>query len=409
MIHAFQPTFDWHEIWAVLQGRGGRNEFESAVAKRVGARYSVAFAYGRSAVVAILKAWNLDQAEIILPAYTCEVVAEAVVVSNNRPVFVDIGSTDYNMDLEAIRSVLTPRTRAIIATDLYGYPAHIRAVREIAGDGRILIIDDAANLGPVPLPREAERRADATLFSFSAGKHMYAVSGGVVVTDRFDLYEKIKAYREREMFGLPRKVLAKRLARLATGYMMLNAPLFAVWKGFNESSIMLRARSTLDLVHVSMPSDYATAFADLQGRVGMAQLRKFDSIRARSRDLAEYYDRELSDVPGIILPPARSGVICRPYTVLVERRDELGFRERMLDQGIEVGTSFDYVLPIKEQYRRYANGDYPRAQRVAREVVNLPNYASLSGAGARRVVDSTRRALAVTRQGEERDRTPEPI
>jgi len=394
MIQPYRPNFDWHELWAVLYPGAGRTEFESAVAARVGARYGIAFAYGRTGIVAACKVLGLTQAEVIMPAYTCRVVAEAVVVSGNKPVFVDIDLANYNMDLCAVRDALTSQTRAIIVTHMHGYPADVEGIRAIAGDERLVIIEDAALLGPVKSDQGATGlRGDMAIFSFGPGKHLYAVRGGVVVTNSANLYEKLKAYRDREMDGLPWRARAKRVARLMTGYMMLNGSLFEVWTRVNLMSSVQRARDQLGLTQVDMPGDYATAFADFQGRVGLAQLRKLDVIVARHRAWAEFYDGELRDVPGITLAPIIPGATYSHYTVLVERRDEINFRQRMRTRGIEVGTAFDYTLPSVEPYRPYAKGTYPQAERAAREVVNLPNYAGLSAASARHVADSTRRSL----------------
>jgi len=394
MIHQYRPNFDWHELLAVLRAGAGRSEFESALAARAGARYCVAFAYGRSGVVAACKVLGLTQKEIILPAYTCYVMAEAVVVSGNSPVFVDIDLADYNMDISAMKNALTSQTRAIIATHMHGYPADVETIRATAGDDRILIIEDAALLGPLnPWPGGAGLRGDMAIFSFSPGKHLYTVQGGGVVTNSADLYEKLKTYRDREMSSLPWKVWARRLARLMTGYMMLNASMFEMWNRINKTGPMQHARGKLGLEQVEMPADYATAFADFQGRVGLAQLRKFDAILARHRAWAEFYDRELRDIPGISLAPIVAGATYSHYAARVERRDEIGFRQRMRTRDVEVGTAFRQVVPYMEPYRPYAKGAYPRTEQAAREVVNLPNYPGLSAANVRYIAESTRRSL----------------
>ena len=397
MIHQYRPNFDWHEFLAVLCPGAGRDKFESALAARMGARYGIAFAYGRSGIIAACKALGLNQAEVIVPAYTCRVVAEAVVVSGNKPVFVDIDLGDYNMDLKALKNALTAQTRAIIATPLYGYPAQAEAIRAMAGDNRIALIQDAAMLGPLSADSGAAGlRSDVMILSFGPGKHLYTVQGGVLLTDSADLYEKIKAYRDREMSGLSWKVWARRLARLVTGYIMLSGSMFEMWNRLNETGPMQRARGKLGLTRISMPGDYAMAFADFQGRVGLAQLRKFDFILARHRAWAEFYDRELRGLPGISPAPMLAGATYSHYTLLVERRDERGFRQRMRARGIEVGAAFDYALPALSPYRPYAQGTYPRAEQAARQVVNLPNYAGLSAAGARHIAESTRRSLQET-------------
>jgi perosamine synthetase len=401
MIHPFRPNFDWRELLALLRLGTGRDAFESALAARVGARYGIAFAYGRSAIVAACRALGFTQAEIIVPAYTCRVVAEAVVVSGNRPVFVDINLADYNMDIGALKDALTSQTRAIVATHMHGYPADIAAIRARAGDERVIIIEDAALLGPIKAASHAGQRGDITIFSFNTGKHLYAVQGGVVVTDSDELYAKLRAYRDREMNRLPWKVWARRLARFVNGYTMLNASLLEVLDRLHHTGPLQRVRDRLGLTQIEMPGDYATAFADFQGRIGLAQLQKFDAVVARHRAWAEFYDRELRDLlavstverPGISPAPIIGGATYAPYTLRVERRDEIGFCEGMHARGVKVATSFDYVLPYMEPYRPYAEGTYPRAEQAAREVVNLPNYAGLSAQGARRVVESIRHCL----------------
>jgi perosamine synthetase len=397
MIHPCRPNLDWSELLAMLRLGVGRSEFESALAAHVGARYGVAFAYGRSGMVAACKVLGLTQAEVIMPAYTCRAVAEAIVTSGNRPVFVDIDLADYNMDIHAMRDALTLQTRAIIATHMYGYPTDVNAIRAMADDDRIVIIEDAALLGPLNAGSGgAGLRGDMAVFSFGHGKHLYTVDGGGVVTNSAELYEKLKAYRDKEMNSLPWKVWAKRLARLINGYMMLNASLLDVLDRLSQTGPMRRARDKLGLVHIEMPDDYATAFADFQGRIGLAQLHKADSIIARHRAWAEYYDRELHDIPGIRSAPIIPGATYASYTLQVERRDEIGFRQRICAEGISIeeGTRFDYVLPYMKPYRSYMKGTYPHAEQAAREVVNLPNYAGLSATSGRHIVETIRRSCA---------------
>ncbi|MDH4137811.1 MAG: DegT/DnrJ/EryC1/StrS family aminotransferase, partial [Anaerolineae bacterium] len=219
MIRKYRPYLDLSDILAALRPGTGRNEFESAVAARVGARYAVAFAYGHSGAIASLKALGVTEAEVILPAYTCTVMADSVVASGNRPVFVDIDLADYNMGLDAMKATLTLQTRAIVATHMYGYPTNVDAIREAVGDERVLIIEDRAlglltsTLGTTDL------RGDIGLFSFGPNKHLFTVQGGVIATNSIDLYEKIKACRDREMDHLPAAVWIKRWMRLLFSYL----------------------------------------------------------------------------------------------------------------------------------------------------------------------------------------------
>jgi perosamine synthetase len=391
VIHQYRPNFDWRELLELLCPANGRSEFESALAARVGARFGIAFAYGRSGIVTACKALGLTQVEIIVPAFTCGVIPEAVAVSGNRPTFVDIDLTDYNMDINAIKQAITPQTRAIIATHMYGYPTDIEAIRAIIGDERIVIIEDSALLGPVAgCSGEAGIHGDIALYSFGPGKHLYTIQGGILVTNSATLYEKIKACRDQDMGRLPWKVWAKRLARLMTGYMMLNSSILEAWNKVNRAGPMMRVRSRLGLKHVNMPADYATAFANFQGRVGLAQLRKFDSIVDKHRAWAEFYTSELRDAPGITPAPIIPGATYSLCTIRVKGRDEVSFRRRMLARGIEVGTAFNYVAADKPSYHSGVKGRFPRAEQAAREVVNLPNYPGLSKADVQYIVEASR-------------------
>ena len=114
-------------------------------------KYAISFPYGRSALWAFFKAMDIQNAEIILPAYTCSVVAHAIVLSNNIPRFVDIRLDDYNMDLGQVKEAITSRTRAIIATHLFGYPLDVEKLKTIVKEAeaihghKIWIIQDCAH------------------------------------------------------------------------------------------------------------------------------------------------------------------------------------------------------------------------------------------------------------------------
>lgn len=394
MIHQYRPTFSWRELWAVLHLGAGRKEFEKALAAKAGSRYGLTFAYGRSALVALLRVSNIHGADVILPAYTCHVMAEAIVESGNNPVFVDIDLADFNMDLRALKTVLTRRTRAIIATHMHGYRADIAAIRNIVGDQNIAIVEDAALSGPTR--DDGERpggKGDVTIFSFSPGKHLYAVQGGVLVTDSAERYEKLKDLRDREMNRLPRSVWLKRLARLMTGYLMLNAPFFEAWNQVNQRGLVKRVRNTLGITPTDMPPDYATSLADFQARVGLVQLGKFNAIVAKHQAWAQLYDQELGTLAGLTRPALIPGATYAHYAARVAHRDEIGFGRRMRARGIEIGTAFRYVVPHLPAYRRYARGSYSCAEQAASEIVNLPNYATLSSSHIRYIAESTRRVL----------------
>lgn len=393
VISVYRPFFNWAELLAVLRPGVGRDEFEAAVATHTGARYGLAFSYGRSGVVALLKALGLEQAEVIIPAYTCSVISEAVVTSGNIPVFVDIDLTDYNMDVSALKAALTPHTRAIVATHMHGYLADIAAIRREIGDERILIIEDSALALRPAQPHAPEMGGDVTLFSFGRGKQLYTITGGVMTTDSTMLYEKMKTYRDMQMNHLSGSAQKRRAFQLLTAYLALSATLESGLSRVKNLGPVKQARDAVGLVRTVMPRDYAAIFADFQGRLGLAQLHKLGNVLEQQKNIAEFYSRELQDVPGLTPAPLIPGATYSRYSIRIERRDEIGFTRQMRAQGVEVGRNFDYALPCLPPYQTYARSCYPRAEQAAAEIINLPSYAGLQRREARYIVETTCRVL----------------
>jgi len=151
MIPRFKPHLGKEELLAALHPQGSVREFERAFAQHFEAKYSIAFSYGRSALWTLFKAMGIHGVEVIMPAYTCIVVAHATLLSGNIPRFVDISLYDYNMDLDQVERAINERTQVVIATHLFGYPLNldrldeiIRAA-EIRWGHKIWVIQDCAH------------------------------------------------------------------------------------------------------------------------------------------------------------------------------------------------------------------------------------------------------------------------
>jgi dTDP-4-amino-4,6-dideoxygalactose transaminase len=402
MIPRTRPALSLAEFWSILRLRGTRSDFEAAVAAKAGTRYGLAFAYGHAGFYALLRALNLTQAEVILTAYTCSIMPEVIVATGNVPVFVDIDPADYNMEMRALKSAITNKTRVIVATHMFGYRTDVDAVRQIAHDERIVILEDAA----MTFPGSGGLRGDVGLFSFGPGKPLFTMRGGVVVTGDAGLYDKLKAYRDREMGHLPTGELARRWALLMIHYLLSNGLIYGLTRRLRLSKdtisgLASRVRPVQNdeqFSTSSLPGDYATRYADFQARMGLAQLRKADRILARRRVLAELYGEALRDIPGLTPAPLKDGASYALYTVRVQDRDAIGFCQRMQARGIETSRMFRNALPNLIKYSPYARGIYPMAEQAGREVVNLPAYAGLTEGRVRYVADSARQVLQANRQ-----------
>jgi dTDP-4-amino-4,6-dideoxygalactose transaminase len=348
-----------------------------------GARYALAFSFAHSGFFALLKALSLTQAEIILPAYTCDIMAEVVVRTGNIPVFVDIDLADFNMDLDALRTAITSKTRAIVATHMFGYPAHINAIRQLADSEQITLIEDSA----LSLTGSTPLQGDIALFSFGPGKPLYTVRGGICVTDDANLYERLLAYRDQYMNQLPFKEWAKRWARLMVTYFSKSDTTYdlALRLGLLDKG---RGRSP-----TCIPDSYATAYADFQARIGLVLLNKADLLLAKRQALVALYERKLEGIPGFMPAPIIEGATYSHYTARVKNRDAVQFSQKMYQRNIHTGRTLDYAVTCLDQYRPYVQRRYPQAEQAGQEVVNLPIHVSLGKTQVDFVADNIRQVL----------------
>ena len=152
MIPRFKPWLDCREFVAIFRrNHGAVEKFEHEFAKEFQAVDAVAFPYGRSALWAFLQAVGVRDAEVVMPAYSCSVVAHAISLSGNQPRFLDIRLSDYNMDLDLLPAVINENTRAVIATHIFGYPLDLDRVKSIVAEAedkygtKIWLIQDCAH------------------------------------------------------------------------------------------------------------------------------------------------------------------------------------------------------------------------------------------------------------------------
>src|SRR5438105_2996970 len=173
--------------------------FERAFAEYVGARECVGVSNGTAAIQLALMACGVGQGqEVIVPANTFFATAEAVSTAGAKPVFVDCDADSYTIDPNKIESAISERTRAIIPVHLYGQPADLDSVFEIAARHRLVVIEDAAQAhGALYRGRRVGARARAGCFSFYPGKNLGAYGeGGAVVTNDAAVARRVRLLRD---------------------------------------------------------------------------------------------------------------------------------------------------------------------------------------------------------------------
>ena len=394
MIPRFKPYLDRQELWAAFKWRENAVVgFEDEFARTFEARYAIAFPYGRSGLWAFFRALGIEGAEVIMPAYTCVVVAHATVVSSNIPRFVDISLYDYNMDLDQVETAINERTQAIIATHLFGYPLNVDRLSEIVRSAearwghKIWVVQDCAHsFGARWQGKLVCNEGDAALFGLNISKMITSIFGGMITTNDPDLYGRLQGFRDRH-FAQPG--LLKNLRRflyLMTVYAAFSKCIYEFVNWLEEETSVLdgftKAYHLDNKIH--FPPDCLEQMIGLEARVGLAQLRKYPEIVHHRQDIAAYYHNHLEGAKGLMLPPIVEGATYSHYVLRVKNRQP--WLSAIRKEGIQLGQLIQYSIPEMEIYRKYAGGDFPDARSAMSTTLNLPVHSGLDEAERKRVV-----------------------
>jgi dTDP-4-amino-4,6-dideoxygalactose transaminase len=327
--------------------------FEHEFAAWCGAKHAVAVNSGTAALHLLLLAHGLGEGdELITSPFTFVASANAALFVGARPVFVDIERETYCVDPERVEAAITPRTRAIMPVDLYGHPAQLEELREIADRCGVFLIEDACQAhGAAIGQRKAGGLGVSATFSFYPTKNMTTAEGGMVTTDDGAIAEKVAVLRQHG----------------------------AAWR-YRHDVLGYNFRMT-----------------DIAAAIGRAQLAKLDRFNERRRRNASVLDEGLAGTPGIVTPRERRGYrhVYHQYTVLIEG-DRDRFQEGLRELGI--GTAVHYPIPVHRQplYLElgYTDVSMPVAEHAADHVLSLPVHPALTDSDLDRIVESVRQVAA---------------
>ncbi|MBP9751199.1 MAG: DegT/DnrJ/EryC1/StrS family aminotransferase [Candidatus Peribacteraceae bacterium] len=218
--HTFAPLADGRQRLRALAGLlmphrwldgPARAELEQEVGMSFGAE-AIGFGTGREGLLALLRALRIRPGEeVIVQGYTCVVVPNAVAAAGGTAVFADIDPGTLNLNLDEVRRLLSPRTRAIICQHTFGIPADTAGLRAICDEHQLALIEDCAHVLPDETgPTDVGGRGDFLLLSFGRDKAVSGVSGGMIVSRHKSLTQNLRA-QQASARHLPRATVAKLL------------------------------------------------------------------------------------------------------------------------------------------------------------------------------------------------------
>lgn len=314
-------------------------ELEQAFADYCGTKYGLALNSGTAAIHAALHAAGVGAGdEVITTPFSFIATINPVLMQGATPVLVDIDESTYNIDPALVKNAITPKTKAIIAVDLYGQPADWDELRAIADEHNIVLIEDACQaIGAEYKGRKAGSLADIACFSLYATKNVMCGEGGAITTDNEEYVTAIKSFRQHGMV----------------------APYEYEGLGFNYR------------------------LTDLQAAIAVEQLKKVDAFTAARQKNAAALNQGLKDTPDIVIPTVADDRthVYHQYTIrLTGGQDRAALIDFLRSKDVGCGVYYPKGLHTYPHIAKlgYNQGDFPIAEQVASTVLSLPVHPGVT-------------------------------
>ena len=342
-----------------ISGAGPHIEaFEGRWAAYCGRKHGIAVANGSVALQLAVSLVDLQPGdEVILPAFTIISCIWPIVLAGATPVLVDSDPRTWTLDVDKVRQKLSARTRAIMPVHIYGNPADMQPLLNLANHWGLQVIEDAAEAhGADYRAQRIGSFGTASCFSFYANKLVTTGEGGMVLLDDDALAERARRIRNLG-FGPGRRFLHNEI-------------------GFNFR------------------------LTNLQAALGLTQVERIDEIVARKRAMGKAYTQRLSEIEGLELQVEQpwSHSVYWMYGILVRESMGLDAAElaaRLAERGIETRPFFlgMHEQPVLRERGLFQGESYPVAERLARQGLYLPSGLGLTESQIDRICDSVREAL----------------
>jgi dTDP-4-amino-4,6-dideoxygalactose transaminase len=328
---------------------------EAEFAALCGVPHAIAVSSGTTALVASLEVLRLEPGdEVITSPFTFAATLNAILEAGATARFTDIDPVDFTVDVDQLEATLTDRTRVVMPVDLYGQPAAMDRIADIARRHGARVVEDAAQAHGAQVADRATGSFDIGCFSLYATKNVSAGEGGVITTDDDAVAEQLRILRNQGMRERYEYVMAGHNYRLT----------------------------------------------DLQAAVALPQIRRLAETTQRRQGNADGLCERLADIPGIVLPTVRPGRthVFHQFTIRVTpefplSRDELV--GALAARGIGTGVYYPRVVFDHDCYHSHPQvleAPVPEAVRAAGEVLSLPVHPHLSPNDLDRIADAIKRA-----------------
>jgi perosamine synthetase len=342
-------------------------EFEEALKKYLGAKYVIAVNNCTSALHLAVDALGIGKGdEVILPSITFVGAFQAVSATGATPVPVEIYPDTILIDIEDVKSKITPRTKAIMPVHYTGNPCDLDALAKIAKEHKLRIIEDAAHaFGSYYKGKKIGSFGDIVCFSFDSIKNITCGEGGAVICQEPELADVL---RQKRNCGI------KRLNQSSTTWKE-RAPVFEVnMQGFRY--------------HMS----------NINAAIGLAQLKKIDGFIARRREICRKYSRAFKDIPGIACLPVNYDNVA-PHIYVIRVRN--GLRDGLMEylKNLDIETGINYMPNHLHHFFARKKVSLPATEKAYQEILTIPLHCGLTDDDVDKVIQGVTEGIGKLASG----------
>jgi perosamine synthetase len=382
-----KPRFLIHlnifELIKIFCSNGSVKLFERKFSRYFKLKFPLSFSYGRSAIFCFFKAMGIEEKEIIMPAYTCSVVAHAITKSGNKPKFLDVSLNTFNFNNQDLFKKINKNTAAIILTNTFGVAQNVKEIKKIVKiyekkfGTKIYIIQDCCHSFDAKYENEKiTKYGDMILFSFNISKTITSIFGGITTFNDKKIYQKVKDYRDKNFFKKNTFAKLKRLIYIFLATIFFNPKLYFITYFLQKKTKVLKRLTDdhhLD-EKISFPHDYNTLLCDLEAKVGLNQLSKYNQIKYKKIEISKFYSNILKKNKKIKILKFNTNNTYSHFPVIVKNKSKI--MKIFEKEGIEIGEVIQYSIPNLKPYKnlkRCKNSSF-----LSKHVINLPNEYKLS-------------------------------
>lgn len=357
---------DEEDIQAVIQVlRSGRlalgpktQEFEQMIADYVGVKYTVAVNSGTSALHLIVRSLGIGPGdEVLVPSFTFASSVNAIIYEGATPVFIDIEPETYNLDICELEKKITPRTKAIMAVDIFGHPSDWDEITKISREHQLRVIDDSCEaLGSEYKGRKIGQFGDAAAFAFYPNKQITTGEGGIIVTNNKEIADLCRSMRNQ---------------------------------GRGDMGVWLK--------HERLGYNYR--MDEMSAALGVSQLKRIEKFLLKREQVAHWYNERLFGLDWV-LPPVVKECVRKSWFVYVITLAEGLKREIVMKelekQGVPCRAYFSpiHLQPYIKKYLGSVDWHLPITESVAQRTIALPFHNNLKPDEIDFVVNALQKAIS---------------